>query len=282
MAQISSVVVLDNLSSVRTRIKSVLAKKNINVLESSNSIEFFNLMAGIDYKTDLIMIEVELNGEDGFAVLKKLRQKDVQIPIIILTSKNKREMFIKGIIEGAADYILKPFEDSVIESKVERFTKEYRNTLDGNLTLSLYKYLNGEFKKATKGNYAVAIMMSTFFTDASRITIMQENEYLSFSDCIYNNLKTILWDTDVLIRYGSQNFVGVFPFCDEENSEKVNLKMKTKFEELNSGNEKLKKYNLVNVFAVFPHEGKDIAGLLNTLAVKMKGKTDLKKNEEVS
>jgi CheY-like chemotaxis protein len=49
---------------------------------------------------------ISLGVEDGFAIMEKLRVEGSNIPVIILSSDKKRSTIIKGVMSGAADYIL--------------------------------------------------------------------------------------------------------------------------------------------------------------------------------
>jgi len=66
----------------------------------------------------------------GFRLIRKIRNKNKAIPIIILTANNNRKVLIKAIFEGATDYILKPFEDLRIKNKVYEVLNSYNNSED--------------------------------------------------------------------------------------------------------------------------------------------------------
>ena len=60
---------------------------------------------------DLIMLDIMLPGEDGLSVLKRLREGHTTqaIPIIMVTAKTSELDKVKGLDEGADDYLTKPF-----------------------------------------------------------------------------------------------------------------------------------------------------------------------------
>ncbi|NNE68455.1 MAG: response regulator transcription factor [Pyrinomonadaceae bacterium] len=58
---------------------------------------------------DLIILDVIIPIKDGFEVCKELREKGVQIPILMLTAKDEVEDRIEGLEAGADDYLTKPF-----------------------------------------------------------------------------------------------------------------------------------------------------------------------------
>lgn len=63
------------------------------------------------YQWDLIVLDVNMPGKNGFSVLKALKSNSntAHIPVIMLTRRDEDENVILGITEGAVDYIIKPF-----------------------------------------------------------------------------------------------------------------------------------------------------------------------------
>lgn len=66
---------------------------------------------------DLIMLDVMLPDVDGYFVLRSLRQNS-PIPILMLTAQGKVEDRVKGLHEGADDYLVKPFALSELLARV--------------------------------------------------------------------------------------------------------------------------------------------------------------------
>ncbi len=75
--------------------------------------EFYKKMEEI--LPDLIILDIMLPDEDGYSILKKLRSDPVtsKVPVIMVTAKTSEIDMIRGLDDGADDYIKKPF--SVIE-----------------------------------------------------------------------------------------------------------------------------------------------------------------------
>lgn len=94
-------------------------------------------MQGLKYlennECDLILLDINMPGMDGFETYEKIRQNDknADIPVIFLTSDNDAETETKCFESGAMDFISKPFVPSVILSRVHRTLEleEYRATL---------------------------------------------------------------------------------------------------------------------------------------------------------
>ncbi|MGK9476913.1 response regulator transcription factor [Melioribacter sp. OK-6-Me] len=79
---------------------------------------------------DLIIIDLMLPYHDGFEITKLIRNKDIQMPILILTARSSAEDKIRGFNYGADDYVVKPFNLKELLLRIERMLKRkswYKN-----------------------------------------------------------------------------------------------------------------------------------------------------------
>ncbi len=72
---------------------------------------------------DLFIFDVMLPKMDGFTLATKIREKNVDTPIIFLTARSLMEDRIKGLQLGADDYITKPFSIEELVLKIEVFLR---------------------------------------------------------------------------------------------------------------------------------------------------------------
>jgi DNA-binding response OmpR family regulator len=70
----------------------------------------------MDY--DLFMLELDLPGVDGVAILRHLRPRKPSMPILVLTSRNKVEDRVQCLDLGADDYMGKPFSFSELSARI--------------------------------------------------------------------------------------------------------------------------------------------------------------------
>jgi len=73
---------------------------------------------------DLILLDLMLPGTDGFAVCRKLRET-LDVPIIMVTARQEDIDMIKGLGQGADDYITKPFSPNVLIAHVKANLAQY-------------------------------------------------------------------------------------------------------------------------------------------------------------
>ncbi len=84
---------------------------------------------------DLILLDVNMPGIDGFEVCKRLKSKEKtkSIPIMFMTVRTEISDIVKGFKVGAADYIIKPFEHDEVLARVTTQLELYK--LQQQLTL---------------------------------------------------------------------------------------------------------------------------------------------------
>jgi DNA-binding response OmpR family regulator len=110
--------VIDDNSDVRYFIKSHFST-NYQVLEGENGLDGWNI--ALKTIPDIIICDVMMPDIDGFELCRKIRkdERTSHIPIILVTALGSREHEIEGLSYGADDYITKPFDLVILQTKVE-------------------------------------------------------------------------------------------------------------------------------------------------------------------
>lgn len=112
-----------------------IAMKNGNhmVLSFENAKDFYRKLE--EMVPDLVILDVMLPDEDGYEIVKKIRKNPStkQLPVIMVTAKTSEMEMIKGLDDGADDYIKKPFSVMELLTRVKtllrRTAKEEKKTL---------------------------------------------------------------------------------------------------------------------------------------------------------
>ncbi|GCL65778.1 heavy metal response regulator transcription factor [Pseudaquabacterium pictum] len=81
-----------------------------------DGIEGRRLATGGDY--DLVLLDVMLPGVDGFGVLQAIRAEKRSLPVLMLTARDRVEDRVRGLEQGADDYLVKPFAFSELLARV--------------------------------------------------------------------------------------------------------------------------------------------------------------------
>lgn len=77
---------------------------------------------------DLVILDVGLPKMSGLEVLKRLRARNTQLPVLILTALDGVEDRVKGLDLGADDYMVKPFELVELEARARALTRRSSGT----------------------------------------------------------------------------------------------------------------------------------------------------------
>lgn len=107
MSETPHILIVDDDSRIRGLLKKYLSRNDYVVSEARDAAHARKLLDGLIF--DLIVIDVMMPGEDGFALTKALRQT-MDTPVMLLTAKGDAEDRITGLESGADDYLAKPFE----------------------------------------------------------------------------------------------------------------------------------------------------------------------------
>jgi DNA-binding NarL/FixJ family response regulator len=111
-----SVMLVDDQNLVREGIKSLLnLAGHISIAgEASDGEEALEVM--VDLKPDVILMDIRMPKLDGISTVKAMKEKGINIPVIILTTFDDHELVLNGIRAGARGFLLK---DVSLESLVE-------------------------------------------------------------------------------------------------------------------------------------------------------------------
>lgn len=85
---------------------------------------------------DLVILDLMLPGRDGMEILAAVRQKGIDVPVLILTSKDTVEDRVRGLDQGADDYLVKPFAFSELLARVRALTRRGKSESGAKLRLA--------------------------------------------------------------------------------------------------------------------------------------------------
>lgn len=81
------------------------------------------LYCGLSGEYDVIVLDVMLPGENGFNVVKKLRDARIQTPVLMLTARDDVRDKVTGLDRGADDYMTKPFVPEELLARVRALSR---------------------------------------------------------------------------------------------------------------------------------------------------------------
>lgn len=85
---------------------------------------------------DLVLLDLGLPGMDGVEVLRHLRRQNNSIPVIVLTARDEIDDRVKGLNEGADDYLVKPFAFTELLARIKALLRRSRHGDGPNLSIA--------------------------------------------------------------------------------------------------------------------------------------------------
>lgn len=269
------VAVLDSTFAIRKRIKALAAKANIEVVEVVRPEQLISLLNASN-EIGLVISELEFRPEDGFEIINKIKASAGTTPVMILTAENRRLSFVKAMQIGVTDYVLKPFDGEYLMKRIISLMEaghECRHSDDGKTaslkidspSVDLNSYLDKEFKKASKGNYPVSVVLSVITDPENKLAAALENRQHQILNLMPTYFSEVLFDTDIFVSYGPRTYIGVFPFCGSENQGLISVKLHQVFQDFKRENDIENTIQLISVFSSHPEDGYDRDMLLQVL-----------------
>jgi DNA-binding response OmpR family regulator len=69
-------------------------------------------------RPDLVVLDLMLPGVDGLEILRRIREDDATLPVVVLTALGSERDKVKGLDQGANDYVTKPFSIAELQARV--------------------------------------------------------------------------------------------------------------------------------------------------------------------
>ncbi|MBR1382627.1 MAG: response regulator transcription factor [Ruminococcus sp.] len=112
-----NILIADDEKEIIKLLRIYLEGDGTCVYEANDGVQALGILEKTDI--DLALVDIMMPKIDGYQVIKKIRQKDKYIPIIVLSAKVTLSDRVLGIDLGADDYITKPFEPLEVAAKVK-------------------------------------------------------------------------------------------------------------------------------------------------------------------
>jgi adenylate cyclase len=118
MHQKPKVLIVDDEPFNVDYLEQELEDLNYDILTAVNGREALDKIQS--ERPDLVLLDIMMPVMDGFAVLSRLKADAVlrDIPVIVISAANDLESVVKGIQQGAEDYLPKPFEPTLLHARI--------------------------------------------------------------------------------------------------------------------------------------------------------------------
>ncbi|KAF0129630.1 MAG: histidine kinase [Bacteroidetes bacterium] len=139
-----NILIVDDRPENLLTLEGILENEELNILKAHSGNEALSIM--LEQNVALVLMDVQMPGMDGFEVAEIMRssERTKYIPIIFVTAISKqRQHIFKGYESGAVDYLYKPLDLEILQSKIKAFIDffQHKNKLE-ETTRKLEKTIN--------------------------------------------------------------------------------------------------------------------------------------------
>ncbi len=177
MKDTQHILIVEDDSVTRALLVAYFDKAGYRVLEAENGQQMWKLL-GLS-TVDLVLLDINLPGEDGFSLTRNLRSQS-DIGIILVTARKEDVDRIVGLELGADDYVMKPFNERELLVRVRNLLRRTNQTRYDDAGVTRYSFNgwtldterrrltapNGEIVHLTNGEY---LLLAVFVRRPGRV-----------------------------------------------------------------------------------------------------------------
>ncbi|WP_298273049.1 diguanylate cyclase [Geobacter sp.] len=228
----STVLIIDDSDTLREEILRTVKAASLfdTYLEACDGLEGFKTL--LNHRVDLVLCDLEMPRMDGFRFLSMMRARGEfqDLPVIMLTGREDRETKIRGLEQGASDYVTKPFDAGElvarvrVQLKMKALQDELKRTNELLRKLSitdplthlhnrrhLMETMEKEFQRASRkgGHLSLVILDIDYFKKINDTYGHQEGDRVlaTLAEIVMKGLRSY----DIAARYGGEEFVLLLP-----------------------------------------------------------------------
>lgn len=213
MVRVNNVLIVGQSEILRLKVRSIISSPEINVLEASHVDKVKSDSVAKEYELsdlDLVILDIQFGDEEDLSLLNYLKKRGLDLPVVILSSNDRRETVLRAYRLGAEDYLLKPFEENVLKSKVEYYLSDKQELelpeFENNI-IEYFKFdLLEELSRAIRGDLNFSIL---------RLRV----DKVASSTITKNLLLSLMRGIDRIYNISETEFLILLPLTDKEGSQ---------------------------------------------------------------
>ena len=117
----SRILIVEDEPAMLRGLSDTFTSKGCEVLAAADGETGLNL--ALDRQPDLILLDIMLPNVNGYEICRTVRERGLDVPIILLTAKGQEEDIVLGLNLGADDYVTKPFKIRELVARANAFLR---------------------------------------------------------------------------------------------------------------------------------------------------------------
>ncbi|MBO5089714.1 MAG: response regulator transcription factor [Clostridia bacterium] len=191
------ILIVEDEAAIREFEAINLKRVGYSVVEAGSAEEALDIFDNDSEGFDIALLDISMPGMDGFTLCKELRKRTETLGIIMLTARTQEMDKITGLMNGADDYITKPFSPTELLARVD----------------SLYRRVEMYAPKAapvsddiTLGEFTLNLRKRTLLKNGKNIELTQVE--FQMIEYFFQNPDVALGRTDILNKVWGSNYFG--------------------------------------------------------------------------
>ena len=191
------IMIVEDEAAIREFEAINLKRVGYTVVEAGSAEEALDIFDNDTEGFDIALLDISMPGMDGFTLCKELRKRTETLGIIMLTARTQEMDKITGLMNGADDYITKPFSPTELLARVD----------------SLYRRFEMYAPKApvptddiTLGEFTLNLRKRTLLKNGKNIELTQVE--FQMIEYFFTNPDVALGRTDILNKVWGSNYFG--------------------------------------------------------------------------
>jgi len=154
------ILIIEDELQLARHVTRALTRSGHSVIALHNGVD--GLQGALDDPPDLIVLDLNLPGLDGFTVLSRLREANCPSRVLILTARGEVEHRVKGLKAGADDYLAKPFSMDELLARIEALGRRGATPTAADFLKVADLHMDVQRRRVSRGGTNVALSPREF------------------------------------------------------------------------------------------------------------------------
>ena len=193
------VLVVDDDKAILTMLHKALRSNGIDNDLAISGEAALNLLESNSY--DLILLDINMRGINGFEVIQRIRSKGLTTPVMVVSGRKEDQDALYGLEIGADDYIIKPFNPVTLVAKVKALIRRSREHTPQN-TSNIIEAGPFTYNTSTLRFYKNDVEIPLSAKENSMIKLFIDNvDHIFSKDMIYSGIwgETIIDENAIMV-----------------------------------------------------------------------------------
>ncbi len=115
------ILIVDDQFGIRILLNEVLHKEGYDTFQAANGVQALDIVT--KHSPDLVLLDMKIPGMDGIEILRRMKQMNEDIRVIIMTAYGELDMIQKAKDLGAITHFAKPFDIDDIRKVVREYVQ---------------------------------------------------------------------------------------------------------------------------------------------------------------